>query len=98
VLTYQEIIRAAFLDLPSHFPDAQCIAVVTHGGACRAILAMLADGRLAKACDAQITVDQTANCSITHLSVCPNGGGYNLQCVNDVEHLLTIGATSLDHG
>jgi probable phosphoglycerate mutase len=84
-------VRAALLALPARFPGEEVVAVVTHGGCVRAILTMLADGRLPLA-DGQTPVEvaEIANCSILHLAVDradPPHVAWRVGCVNNVTHL-----------
>src|SRR5690348_5006651 len=68
--TFQLRIRDALLALPGRFAGKSAVAVVTHGGPCRAVLRMLSDGQLALA-DAQLPppLVPIVNCSIMHLVV-----------------------------
>ena len=97
-------VRDALLALPARFPQEEVVAVVTHGGCVRAILTMLADGRLSLA-DGQnpVEVAEIANCSILHL-VADIGTGsagadpvWHVGCVNDVAHLAGLD-TRIDVG
>jgi probable phosphoglycerate mutase len=87
---YQNGIREALLRLPSQYPHARCIAVVTHGGACRAVTMMLADGRLPGAPGNLTPADFACpNGAVTHLvlETTPDGPRYRYGCVYDVTHL-----------
>jgi probable phosphoglycerate mutase len=98
---YYAQVLAAFLDAPKKFPEAHCIAVVTHGGACRAVLALLADGRLPmRRKDVSIPVDYTPNCSITHVTKHDIDGeiSYDLMCSHEVGHLAGNDVTRTDNG
>ena len=98
---YQHQILAAFTDLTKKIPDAHCIAVVTHGGACRAILNLLANGTLpGRANHPTIPVDYTPNCSITHVTMHEIEGDvrYDLVCCQDVGHLTRLEVTKTDEG
>jgi 2,3-bisphosphoglycerate-dependent phosphoglycerate mutase len=90
VETYQAGIGNALLDLSVRHPGARCIAVVTHGGACRAVMMMLADGRL-PAAPGNPAPDSysTPNCALTHLVRTMSAGRprYAMVCINDVQHL-----------
>lgn len=89
---FQARVRAALLALPARFAGNALVSVVTHGGCIRAILAMLAGGRLSLADGHQaVQVVEIANCSILHLVCQPAGAGPDMRwrvgCVNDVTHL-----------
>ena len=73
---------AAAEDPPARTP----IAIVTHGGPCRAVLRMLIDGRLPLAPN-HPTPDlvMIANCSIMHLV--HHAGTWQLASLNDAAHL-----------
>jgi broad specificity phosphatase PhoE len=95
---YQQQIHDAFLAVPKRFNDAHCIAIVTHGGACRAILSMLADGRLPATHNVALDAKYTPNCSVTHITLRHAERAYKLELVHCTEHLSAIEATALDNG
>lgn len=90
-------IHHALTALPSRHPDFTLIGVVTHGGPCRTVLKMLADGRLPLA-EGQSPPElvMIANCSIMHLI--HEDGRWRLVGLNDVEHLAEPGITLKDAG
>ena len=95
---YQSGIRTALLALPGQFPQSRCIAVVTHGGACRAVTMMLADGRLPAA--PGNPVPQNFNCpnaAVTHLirTMTTDGPVYRYGCLYDISHLEALDAVTL---
>jgi broad specificity phosphatase PhoE len=95
---YQEQIHDAFLAVPRQFPDAHCIAIVTHGGACKSVLAMLADGRLAATNKVAVDAKYTPNCSVTHLTLRHAERAFKLELLHCTEHLSSIEATATDNG
>src|SRR5688500_17308239 len=96
---YQRAIGEAFLKLPQQYPNATCIAVVTHGGPCKAVTTMLADGRL-PSLEKVVPVDEsyTPNCSVTHITRWQRDGQpfFKIECLNDASHLLEV--TRADYG
>lgn len=94
-----ERVRKALMELTLTYRNKQAIAVVTHGGPLRAILKMLADGRLPATREHSIEIPQIANCSIMHLLVRRYRDGIRLRIVsiNDVAHLGEM-VTSPDSG
>jgi probable phosphoglycerate mutase len=98
VAEYQQQIRDAFLAVPRQFPDAHCIAIVTHGGACKSVLAMLADGRLPATHKVAVDAKYTPNCSITHLTLRHAERAFRLELLHCTEHLSSIEATATDAG
>jgi len=73
--------------------DRQVIAVVTHGGAIRAILKMLANGRLETIGNhPPAELNPIPNCSIMHLVArhYPHGIRWKIEAVNDVSHLAEV--------
>ncbi|MEX0774680.1 MAG: histidine phosphatase family protein [Phycisphaeraceae bacterium] len=104
---YQAGICAALRRLPAVAAAAgqasplRCILVVTHGGACRAIPMMLADGRLPAAPDNPVPGEFACpNAALTHLIYRASGRGheYRYGCVYDVEHLEPATVTARDAG
>ena len=94
---FQERVRRAILHVGDHAPRAAIIAVVTHGGPCRAVLGMLADGRLPLA-DGQPTPAQAPiiNCAIMYLVTWSDL--WRVSCVNDAAHLTPTEPTDHDLG
>jgi probable phosphoglycerate mutase len=94
-------VLSALAGLPGRFPDARCVAVVTHGGPVRTVLRGLVDGVLARANgQAAPELVSIVNCSIMHLvtqRTASNGRAWTLNCVNDAVHLDTL-ATARDAG
>jgi probable phosphoglycerate mutase len=95
---YQRQVREAFLSVPKLFADARCIAIVTHGGACKSVLAMLADGRLPATHKVAVDARYTPNCSVTHLTLRHAERAFKLELVHCTEHLSSIEATATDNG
>lgn len=95
---YQRQIHDAFLAVPRQFADARCIAIVTHGGACKAVLAMLADGRLPATHKVALDAKYTPNCSVTHLTLRHAEKAYKLELLHCTEHLSSIETTAMDNG
>ena len=88
-------VQDALLAIRSQAGEKRVIAVVTHGGPCRAILRMLIDGRLPLAAgQSPPEIVPIVNCSIMHLI--QTNDRWQLQCVNDAAHLNET--TSLDAG
>jgi probable phosphoglycerate mutase len=88
-------VQNALLAIRSQVGQKRVVAVVTHGGPCRAILRMLVDGRLPLAVDQPAPeIVPIANCSIMHLI--QRRDGWQLQSINDAVHLNKT--TSLDAG
>lgn len=88
-----ERIRRALLQLPDRYPKAKVIAVVTHGGPIRAVLKMLADGRLPPARGRRLLdMPSIENCSILQLLVrrYRTGVRWRIACVNEASHLEEI--------
>jgi probable phosphoglycerate mutase len=83
---FYERVRGALQALPASFATARTVAVVTHGGPCRAILKMFSDRRLPLVAG-EITPDvvEIANCSIMRLKYVE--AAWSVECVNDVAHL-----------
>lgn len=103
VPTYQRQIFDALEATMARFSQATCVAIVTHGGAGRALLSMLADGRLrtGEGLERPSIPHQAPNCSVTHLRVnhTPQGEAtFTLECVHDVDHLDAARVTTADHG
>lgn len=95
---YQEQIWKALLALPQRFPHVRSLAVMTHGGACRAVLMMLHDGRLPLASGSIDRCDEvTANGSVTHLICHRDGPMFEVVCRNDTSHMEEL-ATLTDVG
>jgi probable phosphoglycerate mutase len=84
-------IHDALLAIPKNYPDVQTVAVVTHGGALRSILKMLADGVLpsTRGETPSHNLPVIPNCSILHLlaRAYPDGFRWKIDAVNDVSHL-----------
>lgn len=94
-------VRNALQRIPVDYPYANAVAVVTHGGPCRAILRMLIDGRLPLAAGApKPELTMIANCSIMHLIYTPNdpAGTWSIARLNDVSHLGPLAPTLRDAG
>ncbi len=90
-------IRSAMERIPRDYPERRTIAVVTHGGPCRAVLRMLIDGRLPMRDDAsRPELCMIANCSIMHLAY--SDGAWAIERLNDVEHLGEMPTTLRDAG
>ncbi len=98
VMEYQQQIRDAFLSVPKQFPEARCIAIVTHGGACKSVLAMLADGRLPATHKVAADARYTPNCSVTHITLRHAERAFKLELLHCTEHLSSIEATATDNG
>lgn len=97
---YHQQIRQALLALPQQFPQAQCIAVATHGGACRAALALLAEGHLPLLPGGPTPTEVwSPNCALTHLIAHRRGDdlSFQLVCMNSTDHLQEL-ATLTDAG
>ncbi|HEX2972645.1 MAG TPA: histidine phosphatase family protein [Tepidisphaeraceae bacterium] len=93
-------VRGALERIPSDYPYANVVAVVTHGGPCRAILHMLIDGRLRMPEGiSKPELAMIANCSIMHLIYTPGEGKglWTIARLNDVTHLGEM-ATLRDAG
>lgn len=97
VAAFEARVGRALVDLSGRAPGADVVAVVTHGGPCRVILRMLADGRLPRA-DGQQAPElvDIVNCSVMHLI--ESAGRWTVACVNDTGHLAADQATDLDAG
>ncbi len=95
----QERVRSALMNLPITYRNNQSIAVVTHGGPLRAILKMLADGRLPSTRGFSDEIPQIPNCSIMHLLArrYREGTRFRIVAINDVAHLGEM-ITSRENG
>ena len=87
---FRDRIITALISLPRKYPQAQAVAVVTHGGPCRLILNLLADGILpTDPASLPPRPVHIANCGILHLQC--TGQSLSLRWrvlrVNDVDHL-----------
>jgi 2,3-bisphosphoglycerate-dependent phosphoglycerate mutase len=92
---FRHRVREALVGLPGQFPQANTIAVVTHGGPVRMLLRMLVEGELA--CEGEKPeLVAIANCSIMHLALA--GGTHAIRCLNDVAHLDASEKTARDAG
>jgi broad specificity phosphatase PhoE len=92
---FRSRVREALIALPARFPREGVVAVVTHGGCVRAILSMLADGRLSLAAGQDcVEPGEIANCSILHLACDRPAAGADISwrvgCVNEVAHLAGL--------
>lgn len=96
VPAFQDRILYALNAIPGHRPGAKVFCAVTHGGGCRCILHMLADGRLPTADPGPIELVPIANCSIMHLVRIGSGpdARWRLQCLNEVAHLNHLGTVA----
>ncbi|MBI4954757.1 MAG: histidine phosphatase family protein [Myxococcales bacterium] len=88
-------VRAALATLPERFEAARAIGVVTHGGAIRTLLRMLAAAELPSEGPVPL-VAMVANCSILHLVLHAERRRFQVLTVNDVAHLGV--ASSADVG
>lgn len=87
---FRSRIREALLATARRYADGQTIAVVTHGGPCRVILGMLAEGELSTAPGSRLPgMEMIANCSIMHLECSAAAGDihWTLTRLNDIDHL-----------
>lgn len=92
-------IQGALMKVAGDRGEGQAVAVVTHGGPCRAVLRMLIDGRLPLAAGSQPPeLTMIANCSIMHLIYAPAAGRWQIACLNEVGHLEELGETWRDAG
>jgi probable phosphoglycerate mutase len=97
----EERILGALEWLSVNVRDHRSIAVVTHGGAMRTALRLLADGRLRTGPDhAPVAVEPILNASILHLAFARVSGAteWRVIRVNDVDHLDESRVTSKDAG
>lgn len=90
--------RRALTALPTAYPAARTIAVVTHGGPCKMVLRLFAERLLPVPADHPLTEPTNApNCSLTQLTHDRATGLWSLTCLHDTSHLATL-ATSTDAG
>ena len=87
---FRDRIVGALISLPMRRPQVSAAAVVTHGGPCRMVLRLLAEGVLPLEPGApRPEVQNIANCSIMHLQTTgqPPVIRWKLLRLNDVDHL-----------
>jgi broad specificity phosphatase PhoE len=90
--------RRALTTLPTTYPHAAIIAVMTHGGPCKMVQRLLAERHLpVTPGHALIDPANSPNCSLTHLTYDRAAGVWSLACLHDVTHLADL-ATSADAG
>lgn len=90
--------RRALTALPSAYPAARNIAVVTHGGPCKMVQRLFAERLLPVPADHPLTEPANApNCSLTRLNHDRATGLWSLDCLHDVAHLESL-ATATDAG
>jgi 2,3-bisphosphoglycerate-dependent phosphoglycerate mutase len=95
---FRSRVREALLAVARCYADGQTIAVVTHGGPCRVILSMLAEGELASAPGSRPPgMEMIANCSIMHLecSAAARDIHWTLTRLNDIDHLASEAAATV---
>ncbi len=99
--SFRNRVHGALLAAAERCPPHGRVAVVTHGGACRMVLSLLARGELPMASGSpRPAMEQIANCSIMHLEAHPRGDGlvWRLIRLNDVEHLDPATTSAVDAG
>jgi broad specificity phosphatase PhoE len=88
----------ALTALPIQYPNANVIAVMTHGGPCKMVQRLLAERQLPVVPGhAPVDPANSPNCSLTHLTFDRTTQLWALSCLHDVTHLADL-ATSSDAG
>jgi probable phosphoglycerate mutase len=98
---FRERVHDALLAAAVTCPPDGCIAIVTHGGPCRTVLKLLAEGELPMANgSAKPAIEMIGNCSIMQLEASTRGDGllWRLLRMNDTEHLGKTPLPAVDAG
>lgn len=100
-VAFRQRILGALHGVVQRHADRRCVAVVTHGGAIRGVLHLLADGSLPGAVgQAAPVVEPIINGSILHLSVerpvAPEA--WRAVRINDADHLQDLATGDMDPG